>query len=200
MSRFSLEDLADDTLLDGLHALVEHDQITTADLLAHIGEIARRRLYSPMGYPSMQAYCVKVLHLSEDAASKRVQVARKGWLFPQIFEAIAAGCVHLSGMKLLVPFIDEENVDELIAAATHRSKREIELLLAARFPQPESEEGIEDIDVKNVNAPGHLRPRSAVKPIARDLYQVQYAINDPEQERLQYALQLMSHRNPKPAT
>ena len=80
MSRFSLDHLADYALLDGLHALVEHDHVTTAELLAHIGEVARRRLYSPMGHPSMQAYCVKVLHLSEDAASKRVQVARKGWL------------------------------------------------------------------------------------------------------------------------
>ena len=77
MSRFSLDHLADYALLDGLHALVEHDHVTTAELLAHIGEVARRRLYSPMGHPSMQAYCVKVLHLSEDAASKRVQVARK---------------------------------------------------------------------------------------------------------------------------
>ena len=49
MSRYSLEHLADDSLLDGLHALVEHDHVTTADLLAHIGEVARRRLFARMG-------------------------------------------------------------------------------------------------------------------------------------------------------
>ena len=196
MSRFSLEDLADDALLDGLHSLVEHDHITTAELLAHIGEIARRRLFFPMGYPSMQAYCVKVLHLSEDAASKRVQVARKGWLLPQIFEAIADGRVHLSGMKLLVPFIDEENVDELIDAATHRTKREIELLLAERFPQPLPEEGVEEVNVKDVNAPGHVPPRSGVKPMAPGRYLVQYGATEHQQQRIEYARQLMSHRNP----
>jgi hypothetical protein len=121
MARYSLEHLADDSLLDGLHALVAHDRATTAELLAHIGEVARRRLYARMGYPSMQAYCIRVLHLSEDAARKRVQVARKGWMYPEIFEAIADGRVHLSGMNLLIPFIDEENVLELIEAASNKT-------------------------------------------------------------------------------
>jgi len=163
MSRYSLEHLADDSLLDGLHSLVEHDRTTTADLLAHIGEVARRRLYAHLGYPSMQAYCVQVLHLSEDAARKRVQVARKGWLLPVIFEAIADGRVHLTGMNLLVPFIDEENVHELIESASRRTKAEIDLLLAERFPQPEPEEAIDGI---SPDAPAHLRDRSGVKPIA----------------------------------
>jgi hypothetical protein len=196
MSRYALEELTDDTLLDGLHSIVEKDRQTTADLLAHMGEVARRRLFYPMGYHSMQAYCVKVLHLSESAASKRVQVARKGWLQPVIFEAIADGRVHLSGMTLLVPFIDEENVHDLIAAATHRTKAEIELILAERFPKPTPAEGIEELNVKDVNAPGHLRARSAVKPMAPGQYLVQYGANEYQEERLQYARQLMSHRNP----
>jgi hypothetical protein len=33
-------------------------------------------LYAPAGYPSMFKYCVDELHLSEDAAYKRIQVAR----------------------------------------------------------------------------------------------------------------------------
>ena len=142
----------------------------------------------------MKAYCVQVLHLSEDAASKRVQVARKGWFLPVIFEAIADGRVHLSGMNLLVPFIDDENVHELIEAATHRTYRDIELMLAERFPQPEPGE---DIAEANVNAAPHLRDRSGVKPIAPGRFVVQFTINDLDRERLEHALQLMSHRNPR---
>jgi len=194
MERYSLEHLADDSLLDALHSLVEHDRVATADLLAHVGEVARRRLYAHMGYPSMQAYCVRVLRLSEDAARKRVQVARKGWFFPAIFAAIADGRVHLSGMTLLVPFLDEENVHELIEAATHRTKAEIELLLAERFPKPEPEERIDEVAG---DAPGHLRHRSGVKPVASGKYLVQFTIGEADHERLQYALQLMSHRNPR---
>src|SRR5580765_1207478 len=194
MSRYSLEHLADDSLLDALHALVERDRTATADLLAHIGEVARRRLYAPLGYPSMQAYCIRVLHLSEDAARKRVQVARKGWLLPVIFEAIADGRVHLSGMALLVPYLDEENVHELLEAASHRTCREIELLLAERYPLPEPGEGVEAVAR---DAARHLRDRSQVKPLAPGRYLVQFTIGEADLERLQYARELMSHRNPK---
>src|SRR5829696_3133147 len=134
MNRFSLEHLSDDAVLDGLHFHARRDRKNTARMLVHIGESHHRRLHSQRGFPSMRSYCVRVLHLSDDAARKRVQVALKGRYLPVIFEAIYDGRVHLSGMNLLVPFIDEENVDELIEAATHRSYRQIQLLLAERFP------------------------------------------------------------------
>ena len=194
MSRYDLEHLADDSIDEGLHLQVEHDRQSTADLLALIAESDRRRRYAELGYGSMKAYCVKTLGLSDDAASKRIQVARKARFLPVIFEAIADGRVHLTGMRLLVPFIDDENVDELICAATHRTKREVELLLAERFPQPLPEECIEEANVKDVNAPGHVR--AGVKPVAPGKYLVQYGISGYQEERLEYARQLMSHRNP----
>ena len=189
-SRYSLEHLSDDSLLDELHSFTARDRKTTAGLLARIGETARRRLYAERGYPSMTSYCIRELRFSEDAARKRVQVARKGWLFPVIFEAIADGRVHLSGMNLLVPFIDEENVLELIEAASHKTYRQIQLYLAERYPQPEPEESVRD-------AAPHLRSRSMVKPIAPGRYVVQFTIDEDDYERLEYALQLMSHRNPR---
>ena len=131
MSRYDLEHLADDSIDDGLHSQNGHDRQSTADLLAFIAESDRRRRYAQFGYGSMKEYCVKVLRLSDDAAAKRIQVARKARFLPMIFEAIADGRVHLTGMRQLVPFIDDENVNDLIAAATHRTYREIEWLLAA---------------------------------------------------------------------
>ncbi len=194
MDRYSLEHLADDSLLDGLHALAERDHETTADLLAHIAEVSRRRLYAQLGYPSMKSYCVRVLHLSESSASKHIQVARKALAFPVIFEALAGGRVHLAGMNLLAPFLDDENVHDLLAAATHRTKAEIELLLAERFPRPEPEEAVEELPAGEADSPRH---RSGVRPIAPGRYLVQFAIGEADLERLQYALQLMSHRNPR---
>src|SRR5215831_1400408 len=74
--RYSLAHLTDGTLLQNLHSLVAKDRSNTADLLAHIAEVDQRRLYAPAGYPSMKTYCLGELHLSEDAASKRIQAAR----------------------------------------------------------------------------------------------------------------------------
>ena len=194
MDRYSRTHLADDSLLDSLHLRARQGCQDTADLLADIGETARRKLYVHHGYPSMEAYCVRVLHFSHDAAKKRVQVARKGWWLPVIFEAIADGRVHLSGMARLVPFLDEENVHELIEAATHRTCRDIELVLAERFPRAVVAEAVEEVAG---GAARHFSNRSGVKPLAPGRHLVQFTIGDADLEQLQYALQLLSHRNPE---
>jgi len=45
--------------------------------------------------------------------------------------------VHLSGVVLLAPHLIKANVTELLSEATHKSKAEIEQLLAQRFPRPD---------------------------------------------------------------
>jgi hypothetical protein len=107
--------------------------VTTAAVLAHIAEVDARRLYAPVGYPSMHAYCVGELRLSEDAAFRRIRAARAGREFPTLFAALADGRLHLAAMSLLAPHLTRENVDELIEAATHRRKSEIEEMLARPF-------------------------------------------------------------------
>jgi hypothetical protein len=57
----------------------------TAVVLAHIGEVDARRLYLPLAYRTMHEYCLHELHLSEDAAYKRIQAARTARRFPAIF-------------------------------------------------------------------------------------------------------------------
>src|SRR5881296_445976 len=138
MRTYSLSHLSDRALLRDLTALVAHDRATTARLLAHIAECDARRLYLPAAYPSMFAYCVHELRLSEDAAYKRIQAARVARQFPGIFEAVADGRLHLTGVGLLAPYLTPENADELLAAAAHQSKAEIEELLARRFPRSET--------------------------------------------------------------
>ena len=60
----------------------------------------------------MFSYCVHVLHLSEQAAFKRIRVARTARQFPAIFTAVAKGHLHLSGVLLLTPHLTRETVDE----------------------------------------------------------------------------------------
>jgi len=133
MRAYSLIHLSDAVLLRQLSELVARDRVTTAELLAHMAEVDSRRLYAGAGYPSMFAYCVDALHLSEDAAYKRIQAARIGRRFPALFAAIAEGDLHLTGVCLIAPYATRENVDDLIASATHKSKSEIEGFLACRF-------------------------------------------------------------------
>jgi len=134
--------LSNEALIHELRASIAHDCTQTARQVALINEVERRRLYAPAGYPSMFAFCVGELHLSEDAAYKRIRVARTARSFPRVLVALAEGRVHLSGLTLLSHHMKPENVDHatveaLLTAATHKSKREIEQIIAERFPKPD---------------------------------------------------------------
>ena len=135
---YTLTHLSNDVLLQGFATLVAQDRRTTAALLAHIAEIDARHLYLRAGFESMRAYCIHELHLSEDAAAKRLQVARLARELPALFPAIADGRLHLGAIRTLATRLTTVNVDELIAAAANRTVEEIEILLAHRFPKAES--------------------------------------------------------------
>ena len=91
MRAYVLSHLSDSTLLHELASLVGQERTTTATLLAHIAEFDARKLYLPAGYPSMYAYCIEELHLSEYAAFKRIRAARAAREFPLLFTALAEG-------------------------------------------------------------------------------------------------------------
>lgn len=135
MSTYRLSHLSDGTLSRDLAALASRERSTTAELLAHIAEFKARRLYAPAGYSSMYAYCLGELHLSEDAAMKRLQAARTTSRFPAIYTMLADGRLHLTGVCLLSRWITHENARELLEAASGQSKSGIEAMLASRFPR-----------------------------------------------------------------
>jgi hypothetical protein len=137
MTCFSLSLLADHILLRELAVLVTQDRATTAALLAHIAEVDERRLYLPAACSSMYDYCVRRLRMSEDTAFKRIRVARTARQFPVIFAALADGRLNQTSVLLLTPHLKLETAHDLIEAAANRSKAEIELLLAERFPLPD---------------------------------------------------------------
>ena len=114
MSTYSLSHLSDRALLRDLRALVSQDRATTAALLAHLAEVDARKLYLPAAYPSMFAYCVEELRFSEDAACKRIRVARAARQFPVIFPALADGRLHLTSVLMLAPYLTPENAAGLL--------------------------------------------------------------------------------------
>ena len=52
-------------------------------------------------------------------------------------QAIADGRLHVSGVVMLAPHLTDENVDEVLVAASHRTKTELEELVARLAPQPD---------------------------------------------------------------
>ena len=88
-SRFQLLGLNDSDLLAGLSTIARRCNGLTAELLAHLGEVAERMLHLELGFASLHAYCVQELRMSEGAAGRRVIAARVCRRFPGAFELVA---------------------------------------------------------------------------------------------------------------
>src|SRR5262245_21626916 len=126
----SLEALSDDELLGRVVSLLRESRRTEAPLLAHLGEVEARRLYARFACSSMFGYCTDVLHLSEAEAYFRIAAARAAREHPVLLNMLADGRLHLCGIEKLAPHLTPENRDTLLARAAHRSKKQIEELIA----------------------------------------------------------------------
>ena len=78
----ALKSISDDELLGSLTTLVQQSRRVESELVAHIGEVDRRRLYLREATCSMFVYCTEVLHLSEHEAYMRIAVARASRKYP----------------------------------------------------------------------------------------------------------------------
>src|SRR4051812_44926572 len=128
--------LSDAELLLELRALAATERHATARLITALGEVDARRAYLAEGCSSLFTYCTQVLHLSEHAAYGRIEAARAARKWPAILDRLADGSVHLTAVTLLAPHLTSENHCDLLAAAQHKSKREVEEIVAAVPPRP----------------------------------------------------------------
>lgn len=111
-------------------------------LLAHIAEVDRRKLLLVEGHPSLFRYLFDELRMSEYAAYKHIHAVRAVREFPVILERLRDGEIHLAGMRLLAPRLTEENCLELLGRARHKTKRQIEELVADLAPRPDAPETV----------------------------------------------------------
>jgi 5-methylcytosine-specific restriction endonuclease McrA len=134
---WELGGVSDEQLRSGLAALLASGSRTEARIVAHIAEVEERRLHSKDGSASLFEYCVKQLGLSESEAFHRLTAARIARRFPAIFAMIERRAIHLTAVCLLRDFLTPENHLELLTEASHRTKFQVQELLARRFPRPD---------------------------------------------------------------
>jgi hypothetical protein len=89
--------------------------------------------------------------MSEHAAYARIEAARLARRIPGILDRLADGRLSLTSIGLLAPHLDGDYCEELLDAATHLSKREVERLIAALHPQPEIPASVRALPVNAAN-------------------------------------------------
>jgi hypothetical protein len=92
----SLSSISDAELLAQVPVLLTRERAATAELIAYLAEIHRRRLYLEQACSSLRSFCVERLGYSEDEAAKRVRVAHLARQLPSVLDELRRGAIHLT--------------------------------------------------------------------------------------------------------
>ena len=217
------EAMSNGELLRAVESLAGRERQATVELVAHVAELDRRKLYREQGYASLFSYCTGALGLSEHATFNRIEAARASRAFPIVLDRLADGSVNLSTVRLLAPHLTDENHQRLLAEAKGRSKREVEAIVARLAPRADVASSVRKLpssadtaavplglqvpaavgrsaDSKVVGAPSPqpmLRPhRPVIAPLASERYRVQFTVDRQTQERLRRIQDLLRREIP----
>jgi hypothetical protein len=210
--------LSNQELLAEVKRLAACERQATVRLIASLMEVDARRLYLGEGCSSLFTYCTQVLHLSEHAAYGRIEAARAARRFPEILELLADGALTLTAVGLLAPHLTADNHVDLLNSARHKSKREIEHLVAERRPQPDVPSSIRRLPAPKVPAllpasspdaqpaenrrdagppvPAPSKTAAVLAPLAPERYKVQFTVGRETYEKLCRAQDLLRHTIP----
>jgi hypothetical protein len=215
-SFFVHDRLSDGELVAEVKRLARCERHATAHLIAALAELDARRLYLGQGCSSMFTYCTQVLHLAEHAAYNRIEAARAARRFPVILTLLEDGCVNLSAVRLLAPHLTQENHADVLCEASHKSKREVERIVARLQPQPDVVASVRKLPPTRTtpepvqpsapqSQPREMAaagvavpspPRAEVAPLAPERYKVQFTVGRETYDKLRRVQDLLRHRVP----
>jgi len=177
-----LETVSDGVLQAALKELLTKGARTEAQIVAHLAEVDARKLHLTMGASSLFDYCLSNLGLSNNEAFHRITAARLARRFPVVFELLERRDVHLTAVCLLRDYLTPENHRDLLRDVSHKTRIEIEELLARKVPK--------------ADVPSRLGRQRAVEPLSEGRYCLQLSVSREVKHELELARDLMSHTNP----
>jgi hypothetical protein len=131
-----IEALSDDELTDRLRLLVIDERRCCVAVVLHLAEFQRRQLAESKGFSNLFIYCTKVLGFSEEAAYKRIRVISLVKKFPGSLNRLEEGRITFNALVLLGPHLTSENHRNLLDWARGKTRRDIEMKVAALSPIP----------------------------------------------------------------
>jgi hypothetical protein len=129
--------LSDEALVARVLVLTKQSRHVTVELLVHLAELDRRKLYRGQGTGKLFPYCTEVLRLSEAAACNRIKAARAARKFPVVLDLLADGRVNLTTIRLLAPHLTAENHASVLGEAQGMTRRQVDKLVARLAPRPD---------------------------------------------------------------
>ena len=179
----NIKNLSDEALLIKTRELVAEERSVTLEILRHLREVERRRLYAGRSYPSLFEYATRELGYSEGAAQRRISSMRLLKELPELEPKIESGALSLSVVAQAQSFFRQEpkSIEEkrvVLLALEGRSRREAERELASRALEP-----------------ARLAP-DRFRSISSELVQIQFMASPKLREQFEELKALLAHAEP----
>src|SRR6185436_2471111 len=100
MTADQIQKLSNDNLIKSLEDRFAIERRVTNEILLHILEINRRRLYADRGYSSLFEMLIKHFKQSENATNQRLKVVNLYNAVPKVEEKLINGEVNLSTLAM----------------------------------------------------------------------------------------------------
>ena len=150
----SLKHIRNDQLLLKTKNLVQKERQINIQVLQHLQEIEKRKLYLDRGFPSLFEYAVKELGYSHSAAYRRIKSMRLCRDIPQATSKIKTGSLNLTTASQLQTFFEKKKRKDRKEAKTFVKKN---LVLDACLRRLDTYERIEKTLKTNGQAECHLQ-------------------------------------------
>lgn len=183
----SLKKLSDSELLSQTQNLVTRERELTLEILRHLQEIEKRRLYNQYACSSLFEYCTRILQYSEAAASRRINSMRMLKELPETATDVESGALNLSTLSTVQTFIrreekagktySKEQKQELLVSVKNQSKREVEKILIQRSPES-------------------AIPSEKQRVVAADRIEVKVVLTEAQLKKLEKIRGLLAHQIP----
>ncbi len=194
------------------------------EFLLHLAEFDTRRAWAEAGHRSLWDYLLRVVHLREGAAFRRIAAMRVVRRLPVVAEALRDGRLCLSTVAVLEPLLTEANVGELVARAAFLTKAEVQRLAVTLQPRTAPKDGLRLLPSKKAEAreahasvDEHSTPpvpvaatppppaafqlapppsRATLEPVTADTYSLRATVDAALQKEIQELRSLLSHKIP----
>lgn len=140
--------LNDEDLVRAVKFLAEHARHNEIRLLIHLSEFDSRRLCLEEGFRSLYEYCTGTLGFDEQESYRRIRAARIIRGYPEARIALERRKVTVAALVVLSPWLTRENAGPWLKSAEGKSKRELEGLVAARYPQAPQPDSIRNLPAR----------------------------------------------------
>jgi 5-methylcytosine-specific restriction endonuclease McrA len=183
----NLSSLSNESLLSQTKLFAQKEREMTLQVLHHLKEVERRRLFASLGFSSLFDYVTKELGYCAASACRRIDAMRLLKEMPELEPKIQEGALTLSAVARAQSFFKKEPLPAptkkaLMKKLENKSIREIEKELLSLTTTPEN----------------HLQEK--IKPVTPHLSEVKFYAEDELLKDLEKLKGLLAHSHPNMTT